>query len=310
MVDMFSANVMHLVQQKGSRLRKYCRSEVQNAESKFHDRIGQRKMKRKEGRHSDVTYSDTPHSRRMVTMEDFFDADLVDRQDKIRTIMSPENEYTKAMAMGAGRQIDEIIIESALGAAYGGKKGTQVVNLPDTQKIAAFKKDGSENTGSALNIETLRAVRKKFKQNEAIVDGQVVVMVYAAQQADDLLDTTEVTSADYNTVKALVNGEVDTFMGFKFEQTELLPFNDSAVTYEVASGKVGTGAGTLTAGEGRRCFAFIPNSAILCALGEEVNGRLTEMPGKHYAVQVYAGLTMGGTRMEEEQLVEVLCKEV
>lgn len=310
MVDMFSANVMHLVQQEGSRLRQFCRTESQNAESKFHDRIGLRKMKRKEGRHSDVVYSDTPHSRRMVTMEDFFDADLVDKEDKIRTIMNPENEYTRAMAMAAGRQVDEIIIESALGSAYGGKKGTQVVALPDSQKVAAFKKDGSENTGSKLNIETLRVVRKKFKQNEAIVDGQKVVFVYAAQQADDLLDTTEVTSADFNTVKALVDGEVDTFMGFKFVSTELLPFTTSAVTYNVTTGAVGAGAGTITAGEARRCFAFIPNSAILCAMGEEVDGRLTEMPGKHYSTQVYAKLTMGGSRMEEEQLVEVYSKEV
>lgn len=309
MVDQFSANVFHLAQQEGSRLREFARNETQNAESAFWDRIGARKSRRKQGRHSDVIYDDTPHSRRMVTMEDFYSADLVDKEDKIRTIMDPENEYAKAIAMALGRDMDETIIEGALGNAYGGKKGTQVVALPDSQKVVAFV--SGETTGSLLNIATLRKVRKKAKQSEAMKEGEKWVFVYAAQQADDLLGTTEVTSADFNTVRALVNGENDTFMGFKFVSTELLPFNEAAVVYDSATGTVDAGGdATLAIGEGRRCFAFKPNSGVLCALGANVNGRITEMPGKHYSNQVYGSLTIGATRMEEVQVIEVLCKEV
>jgi hypothetical protein len=222
--------------------------------------------------------------------------------------MNPENEYAKAIGMALGRRIDEIVIEGALNSAYGGKKGTEVVALPNTQKVAAFKT--GETTGSSLNIPTLRVVRKKFKQNEVIEDGAKLVFVYAAQQADDLLGNTEVTSADYNTVKALVNGDVDSFMGFKFVSTELLPFNGEAITYNDSTGAVGAGGGTINIGEGRRCFAMVPNSAVLCALGEEVMGRIDEIKTKHYSNQVYGSLTMGATRMEEAQVIEVICKEV
>ncbi len=310
MVDAFSANVFHLAQQDGSRLRVHCRMETQEAESKFWDRIGVRgKSRKKQGRHSDVVYDDTPHSRRMVTMEDLYQADMVDDADKLRTIMDPENEYAKAMSMALGRDMDEIVIEGLLGNAFGGKKGTQVIALPDTQKVVAFV--AGELTGSLLNIPTLRAVRKKAKQSEAMGKNEKWIFTYAAQQADDLLGTTEVTSADFNTVRALVNGETDTFMGFMFVSTELLPFNDAAIVYESATGKIDAGGdATLAAGEGRRCIAFKPNSAVLCALGKEVNGRVTELPGKHYSNQVYASLTMGSTRMEEVQVIEVLCKEV
>ena len=308
MVDQFSSNVLHLAQQKGSRLRPFCRMESQSAESSFYDRIGARGTKRKEGRHSDVVYEDTPHSRRMLTMEDFYSSDLVDKEDKLRTIMDPENQYAKAIGMAMGRRIDEVIIEAALGNAFGGKKGTSSIALPDSQKVAAFV--ATETTGSLLNIATLRAVRKKAKQSEAMEDGEKWVFVYAAQQADDLLGTTEVTSSDFNTVKALVNGESDTYMGFKFISTELLPFNEVAVTYNDTNGVVGTGGGTIAIGQGRRCMAFKPNSAVLCALGKEVNGRVDELPSKHFANQVYGSLTMGSTRMEEVQLIEVICKEV
>ena len=308
MVDQFSSNVMHLAQQEGSRLRQYCRMESQSAESAFWDRIGKRSVKRKEGRHSDIVFSDTPHSRRMVTMEDFYDADLVDKEDKIRTIMNPENEYAKAIAMALGRNIDEVVIEGLLGNAYGGKKGTEVVALPNSQKIAAF--NGTSTTGLGLNIVTLRDVRKKFKQNEAIKKGEKLIFAYAAQQADDLLGSTEVTSADFNSVKALVDGEADTFMGFKFESTELLPFLAADATYNKDTGSVGAGTGTVTAAEGRRCVAFTANSAVLCALGKEVNGRIDERKDKHFANQVYGSLTMGSSRMEEVQVVEVICKEL
>jgi len=308
MVDMFSANVMHLSQQKGSVLSKHCRIEAQEGESKFYDRIGKRSMRKKEGRHSDVIYVDTPHSRRMVTTEDWYDADLVDDEDKLRVIMNPESEYAIAMGMGLGRQKDEEVIAGGLGNAYGGKKGQTVIALPNSQKIAAF--DGATATGVAMNVATLRAVRKKFKQNESIAKGEKLIFAWAAQQADDLLGTTEVTSSDFNTVRALVNGEVDTFMGFLFEETELLPFNEAAVTYSVTDGSVGAGAGTVSIGEGRRCMAFTANRAILLASGAEVNGRITEIPGKHYANQVYAKLNIGTTRMEEVQVVEVICKEV
>jgi hypothetical protein len=309
MVDMFSSNVMHLAQQKGSRLREYCRMESQSAESAFYDRIGSKSAKRKEGRHSDVVYQDTPHSRRMVTMEDYYDSDLVDKEDKLRTIMDPENEYAKAIGMALGRKIDEIIIDAALGNAYGGKKGTEVVALPNSQKLIAH--DGASTGGNGLNVRTLRAARKKFKQNEAIDQGEKLILAHAAQQADDLLAETEFTSSDFNAVKTLVNGETDTFMGFKFVQLELLPFTDADITYNINTGAIdGAGTGTVTAGEGRRCFAFTASRGILCALGLEVNGRIDELPQKHFSHQVYGSLTMGSTRMEEVQVLEIVCLEV
>ena len=155
MVDQFSANVMHLAQQEESRLREYCRMETQNGESAFWDRIGATSMQRKDGRHSDVVYTDTPHSRRMNVLEEWYNADLVDKEDKLRVIMNPESEYAKAFAMALGRKYDEKVIEGGLGTAYAGKKGTVATVLPDSQKVAAFV--SGELTGSKLNIPTLRS---------------------------------------------------------------------------------------------------------------------------------------------------------
>lgn len=308
MVDQFSANVMHLSQQKYSRIRPFCRLESQNAETAFYDRIGKRTARRKEGRHADVVYTDTPHSRRAVSLEDNYDADLVDKEDKIRTIMNLDNEYAMAISFALGRKFDEIIIDAATGDAYTGKNGTTAVSVPDSQKVVPINDAGNAHAG--LNVRALRQTRKIFKQNEAIMDGEKLILVHAAQQADDLLGNTEVTSSDFNTIKTLVNGEVDTFMGFKFVETELLNFTGEDITdADFSNGTIGSGSDTISAGDARICFAMTESRGLLFALGQDMQGRIDEIPGKHYAHQIYASHSAGAVRMEEEQVVLIYALE-
>jgi hypothetical protein len=302
MVKQFSSNVYHLSQQKGSRLRGLCRVETLNGEAAFFDSYGPVEAQEKVGRHSDTTYQETPHYRRRVTMNDYFWADLVDKEDKLRLLHDPESQYAKAAMMAMGRKMDDIAIASALGTSYAGKEGGTPVVMPDSQKIGAF--NGS--TASGLNVKTLRAVKKKFSQNE--VDSDDLYMIVSAEQIDNLLGETEVTSSDYAAIKALVNGEVNTFMGFNFIRIERLPVTTAIQNFDASNGAVsGVGPDTILAGA-RRCIAMT-RSGILLALGADVSGRVDELPQKHYTKQVYASMSMGGTRLEEEKIVEVLVTE-
>jgi len=301
MVKQFSSNVWHLSQQKGSRLRGLCRKESLNGEEGFFDYYGPVTAQEKIGRHSDTTYQETPHGRRRVTMNDYFWADLVDKEDKLRLIHDPESQYSKAAMMAMGRKMDDILISAALGTAYSGKDGSTAVNLADANKIGAF--DGAAASG--LNVRTLRAIKKKFHQNE--VDMEPLYIVCQAEQIDNLLGETEITSQDYNTVRALVNGEVNTFMGFNFVRLERLPQTTAGTTFDASTGQVGVGGDTVAAGA-RRCFAFA-GSGLLLALGDDVKGRIDELPQKHYSKQVYASMSMGATRLEENKFVEILTTE-
>lgn len=304
-VKQYSANVFHLAQQKGSRLQSLCRSESQNSESKFFERIGSVDAQLKSGRHSLVSYSDTPHSRRKVTLADYFHADLVDEEDKIRMLISPESPYAQAAVWALGRKKDDVIISAALGNAYSGAEGNTAVALPTTQKVAAH--DGSTTTGVNLNVRTLRKVKEKFDAND--VDESIPRhFAIGSSQLQSLLGETEVTSSDYASIKALVMGEVDSFMGFKFVRLERLPVSASNVTYTVTNGVVGAGTGTITAANSRRCFAWAQDGLIL-STGKEVMAKITEIPERHYANQVYAKMGIGATRMEEVKVVEVICSE-
>jgi len=303
MVKQYSANVFHLVQQKGSRLAAFVRKESISSEESFFDRIGTATARKKSSRHSDIVYDDTPHSRRRVISEDHYYADLVDNEDKLRIIINPESEYAIAARNALGRAMDDEIILQALGTAYTGKDGSGSQSLGDSQKVAAF--DGTATTGTGLNVKTLRAVKKKFNENET--GDEDLYFCLSAEQLDDLLGETEVTSSDYANVKALVHGDVDTFMGFKFIRSERLNVTSSSFTYNSATGAYNSGGDTFTTAA-RRCFAW-QKMGLLLATAKEVSGRIDEIPRKHYAKQIYACMSLGATRMEEERVVEVLCKE-
>lgn len=301
MVKQFSSNVWHLSQQKGSRLRGLVRTESLNGEEGFFDYYGPVVAQEKIGRHSDTTYQETPHGRRRVTMNDYFWSDLVDKEDKLRLIHDPEGQYSMAAMMAMGRRMDDIIISAALGDAYDGKSGQNPVPLANANKIGAFAGGAS----SGLNVRTLRAIKKKYHQNE--VDGEPLYIVCQAEQIDNLLGETELTSSDFNTVRALVNGEVNSFMGFNFIRLERLPVTTAITTFDASTGEIGVGGDSIAVGA-RRAFAFA-GSGLLLALGDDVKGRVDELPQKHYSKQVYASMSMGATRLEESKVVEILCAE-
>lgn len=297
-VQQYNSNVMMLVQQKGSRLSPAVRKETQKGKSQFFDRIGSVAAVLRTGRHSSTPQIDTPHSRRMVTLSDYEWADLVDDQDKIRMLIDPTSEYAMAAAWAFGRSKDDVIIANALGSAYGGEQGQTPVSHPNAQKYAA--NDGT--SFSNLNVRTLRAVKRMMDQKE--VEGKRY-LACTAIQIEGLLSETTVTSSDYNTVKALVQGEVNAFMGFEFIRLERLNLTTST-TATAATGVVGTGAGL--SGTNRACFAWA-EQGLLLSVGEDFTTRISERDDKGYSTQVYARMSIGATRMEEEQVVEIICKE-
>lgn len=304
-VKQFNSNVFHLSQQKGSRLRSLVRNESQNGKSQFFDRIGSVTAQKKASRHSDTPLIDTPHSRRRVTLNDYEHADLVDDADKIRLLIDPASQYSLAFMYAFGRAMDDEIISAALGSAYGGEEGADIISLPDSQKVAAH--DGATATGVNLNVKTLRKVKEKFDAND--VDESIPKhFAIGSSQLQSLLAETEVTSSDYNSIKALVQGEVDSFMGFKFTRTERLPRLAANVSYDVANGDYNTGGGTITASQSRRCFAWAMDGLLL-AIGQDQKARMSERDDKSYSMQVFMSMGIGSTRLEEEKVVECVCSE-
>lgn len=288
LVQTYKSNIEIQFQQKGSRLRNTVTNVSQKAEFDFYDRIGPTDAVEVTSRHSDTPLVSTPHDRRRIALRDFDWADMIDRKDKIRMLADPTSPYTMNAVYALGRKMDDVIISAATGTAYTGKTGSTTVSHPAASKVAKDYVETGSATDSNLTIAKLRRIRFLLTSTEAVSeeDEEMIHGIVTANQIQALLRTTEVTSADYNTVKALVEGKIDTFMGFKFKRTERL----------AKSGNI------------RNCL-FYPASAINLAIGEDITVDVGPRRDKRNSVQIYVCATFGASRMWEEKVIEVACDE-
>jgi len=276
-VQQYSANVQMLSQQMGSRLRDAVRVENVVGKNAFFDQVGAATAQLRTTRHADTPQIDTPHARRRVSLADYEYADLIDDQDKVRVLIDPTSAYAMAAAAAMGRAMDDVIISAATGTAYTGETGSTATALPAGQQIAAG--------GADMTVAKLREAKKILDLSD--VDPSIPrYIAVGPNQIEALLGDTNVTSSDFNTVKALVQGEVNQFMGFNFIMTNRLAISGST----------------------RSCFAWAEDG-IAIGVGKDVNARIDERADKGYATQVYYCMSIGATRMEENKVVQIDCDE-
>jgi hypothetical protein len=278
-VQQFTTGVYHLAQQMGSRLRPAVDLESSiKGDRVFFDQLDKVAASKLIGRHTDNVYTEVPHKRRMLTLNTYAIAELVNDIDKIKTLNDPTNPYAKAFANAMGRAIDDELISAAFADAQIGVDGLSLETWASLvtagQQVAAG--------GTGLTIDKLLETKRIFAANED--DDGELVFVYSAKQEKDLLNTTEATSADYAMVKALVRGEIESFVGFRFIRSERL----------------------LLSGTDTRCIAF-RSSALKLGIGMEITGRIEEIPTKNYETQVYYKMHIGATRMRPTGVIEVVC---
>ena len=271
-VEEYAANVFILSQQKYSRFEMCVETDsgIIGA-SKNVERIGVTTAQLKSVRHADTPITDIPHSRRVLPLADYEHAALIDDLDKVKMLIDPQSPYVMAGVMAMNRAKDDVIIAALTGSA--GIQDGGSTALPSAQKIAV--------NATSLTMVKLRAAKQLFDEAEVDEDEERYMAV-SADQLNALLALTEVTSSDYNTVKALVEGKVDTFMGFNFVRSERL-------------NKVGND---------RFCPAWA-KSGLRLGIGSDVKSRVDERPDKSYATQVYGSMSIGAVRMEEKQVIEI-----
>lgn len=285
-VYQYRNNVSMLVQQKGSRLRPFVRVEPQNSEFEFYDRIGATDAVEITGRHQDTPLVSTPHDRRRVSLRDYDWADLIDRQDKLKMLIDPTSAYAMNAVFAMGRKMDDAIIGAAFDTAYSGKTGQTTVSFPAANQVAVnYVESGSAANGN-LTIGKIRRAKEILDSYDNDPD-EARIMTCTANSLHSLLRNIEITSQDYNVVKALVEGKVDTFMGFKFVRTQRL----------------------LTDGSGyRRHIAWV-QSKLLLAVSQDPMVDVGPRRDKRNSMQVYVTMGIGATRMEEQGVVEIKVDE-
>ncbi len=308
-VEQFSANVYQLSQQLSSRLAPLVRVEEFIGKAEFFDRLGLATAMDKTGRNTDTPNLDINHSRRMVTTVTREWGTLVDRKDKIQQIHMPENEYSQAAQHALGRKMDSIIIEAAMGNARTGEDGSIIQALGDGQKITSVR----ANAIDYANVQLLRKAKRLMDAAEVVGKRYIV---HSADFLEALLAQTEVTSSDYNSVKALVGGELNTFLGFEFIHTEMIAaeqfatYDDGTYAYNPISGLyLAAGSGGIAPVNANVNLALaIVGDGVILGKNPNLLARVDERKDKGYATQVYAAMDAGGVRMEEVKVIQLIYK--
>tara|TARA_R100000315_G_scaffold3645_1_gene1231 strand:+ start:289 stop:1149 length:861 start_codon:yes stop_codon:yes gene_type:complete len=273
----FGQTVQLLSQQRGSIFRNAVRNESVVGEKAFFDQVSSVAAIKRTTRHSDTPLTEVPHSRRQVTMFTYEFADLIDDADQVATIIDPTSAYAQSAAAAMNRAVDDEIIAAATGTAKTGKAGGSDTDLASSHIIA--------HGSAGLTVAKLLSAKEQL--DLASVDPSIPRHIAVGpQQIKDLLNTTEVKSSDFNTVKALARGELNSFLGFTFHMSTRLALDSTT----------------------RTCFAWAQDG-ILLAVGQDAKSRIEERSDKSFSTQVYYSQTVGATRMEEDKVVSVLCTE-
>lgn len=296
-VDQFKANILMLSQQKQSLLRKCTMPETMTGDTMFIERLAKKDPQKRTTRHGATPVSDAAHDRRKLSIVDYeVPADLIDKQDRLKMLIDPQSAYAQNQVNGLNRAIDDEIIAALGGVVYTGHTGATAVNNYDTGECRLVGGDGtvvaagsnhSDTTETGLTIAKLLTCKQLLDDAE-IEEGRKRYFLCNPYNINQLLNTTEVKSADYNTVRALAQGQINAFMGFEFIMSTRL-LSD------------GTDTGC------KNCYAFAEN-AITFSSQEEPSISVSIRHDLSDCVQVYTTMSCGAVRNEGPAVIEINLK--
>lgn len=276
-VEQFRNSVTVQYQQEDSKFRNAVRIETGTGKSWWTERIGPTAAIRKAARHGDTPLVNTPHSTRRLDIADFEWADLIDNPDKVRMLIEPQNTYALNARMAFNRSIDDEIIIAFNGTSIAGdvtgKETTSNVALPAGNVIA------EGNVG--LTLGKITNAHELLNLNDVPMADRWFAISPAA--LTDILNDTTITSADFNSMKLLMSGQIRQFMGFNWVLSTRLPLATDDI---------------------RACFAWHKRSMVL-GLGQDVTVEIARRADKSFSTQVYVAMTIGATRTEEEGVIQV-----
>jgi N4-gp56 family major capsid protein len=146
---------------------------------------------------TDVTPLNVTYSQVTATMSDYIAAEYSDIFNQQKVNFDERRELVTVVGSAIGRRMDQLVIDALNAASSPSTVGTDIGGV-----------------GSNMNLAKLLAAKKALDTKNVPSEGRV--MLIHANGLSSLLDETELTSSDFASVKALVQGEIDTFLGFRF----------------------------------------------------------------------------------------------
>lgn len=224
---------------------------------------------------TDVVPINAAFSQISVTLSDYVASEYSDIFNQQKVNFDERQELAQVVGNAIGRREDQILID-ALEAA---SAGTTVAKNVVTSGSAA---------NSNLNVGKIIAAKKGLDAaNVPPTDRHFVVH---ANNLAGLLSDERAISSDFQTLQALVQGNINQMMGFTFH---IVGDRDEG--------------GLPLSSSDRTCFAF-HRSALGCAVGIAPKTEINYIPEKT-SFLVTSMLSMGAAAIDVEGIVDVVCAE-
>lgn len=255
------------------------------------DQVGQVKPVKDRPRNSDTPLLSVPTDRRWIYPHDYEAADLIDKQDQLRTIDQLTNPYVQAGTLAVQRAWDDEILLATFGTAQTGKTASTATAFPGSQSIAA-NYGAAGNTG--LTVAKIRKARQLLWSAGAAVDTDPVYAAITTLDNDSMLAETQIINQDYAgelNRPVLQDGFVARFLGINFK---IIEFTDTVYSAQATMG-----------GATRQVPVWV-KSGMQFGIWGGVEARIDERADKSYAWQWYTKTTCGATRLQEKKMVQIL----
>lgn len=274
-IQTFERNVRYLAQQADTRLRRFVTEKATDGQKHNWERLGSGEASLKAAARVATPTSDLPWSRRVSLAQTYHMGETVEQEDVVQMLIDPNSNVSAAIANGMKRKIDDILIAAATGTALNGDGTTSA--FPAGQVVG-------DGTG-VISIDNILEVQEKFYKNDIDPDESKVMVISPTVQRK-LMSLMEVTSGDYQNSKALATGMLPNWMGFDWVVSNrlLIP----------AAGQIS-------------CLAFTKR-ALGFQVNRDITAKVAEDPSLSFAWRIYAHMTMGAVRTEDEHIVHLKVK--
>ena len=280
-IETFESNVRQLAQQKISRLRNSVTEVNRQSEKHNWDRLAASAAREKTsarmvspsgGDGSGAVGSDDglEWTRRNTVIRVYDTGEVIEPEDIVQMLIDPKNASTENLVMNMSRQVDDIIIDAAIGLAADGSGGT--VAFPVAQEVGDYSAE--------ISLDFILEVDEKFYENDVDPD-EPRFFVIGPKQRRKLLQLIEVTSSDFQARQALATGYLPDFMGFNW----------------IVSNRL-----NVPSADQIDCLAFTRKALGLHVAGD-ISSRVAERPDMSFAWQCYLMLQMDCVRVEDEHIV-------
>lgn len=283
----YSKNWEMLAQQMDSRLGAAVTPTTITGKRRKFNQLDEGEMSEVTERKGDTPDGDSTGSSYWIFRRKFEKVIVFDEDDEIQlgTIALPDSDEVASMAAASNRTKDRVIIQAFDGTRYIGENGTTSDSFLAAMSIAVDYVASGSTANSGLTLAKISRAKKLLDEQE--VDDGDRYFAHSSQQLQDMLLVDKMTSEDYASVKALVDGKIDRFLGFKFVRTELLTRNTST--------------------DVRTCFAW-QKSAIKFAEGGR-NTHMDMLPSRRHCKQIRGVYRCGAVRTENEKVVRIYADE-